>query len=439
MLIVVLIIMKHVILFLLIIISSNSNAQDIKVESFFCDENDLTANRQSTEVFDQNGDKCALLRIQTTHKGYVFDVGSAGIQSVDDNRVGEIWLWVPYGIKHISIRHQLYGNIINYNFPIAIQKAKVYIMQLSNNNKIRFDEEKTKRVTFAIQPTGAKLRLNGINVPLKDGKTEMDIPIGQHKLKIDCENYESLDSVLAVDEISSTYHISLKPIFGKIIIESIPTSSVVYLDGVERGVTPIQLNYVIIGNHLVELKNKDDFSDYRDSIEISKNIVSNVNITLEKKINVCFELDGFEKNMKAYFDGVTMKVVDDKLLVKTDKGNHNLSIKYDNLECHSNTYTLLEDSEIFRVNLKSLKITAKDVNIYKYADLSSYTYVGTIKEKYNGGSAFGSLNESNYNRCLRRIKKEAAKRGCRHANIISIIPGKGMYMAFQYLIVNLYK
>ena len=48
-------------------------AQDISVLDFYLDESDLTANR--TAVLDQNGDKCSLIRVQTTQKGFLFDVG----------------------------------------------------------------------------------------------------------------------------------------------------------------------------------------------------------------------------------------------------------------------------------------------------------------------------------------------------------------------------
>ena len=74
-------------------------AQNISVASFNLDEKDLTANLAGTSVEDQNGQKCALLRIQTTEKGFTFDVGVLGIQKVDDSKVGEIWVYVPAGVR----------------------------------------------------------------------------------------------------------------------------------------------------------------------------------------------------------------------------------------------------------------------------------------------------------------------------------------------------
>lgn len=432
--------MKRIILFLLIIFSVKGYTQEIKVESFCCDEKDLTANRTSTEVLDQNGDKCALLRIQTTHKGFVFDVGSAGIQAVDDNRVGEIWLWVPYGIKHISIRHQTLGNLINYNFPIAVQRAKVYIMQLAIDSKIQYDDEKTKRISLAIHPKGSRIRLNGINVPLKDGRTEIDVPLGQHQLKIDCMNYESIDSVLVVNENSSTYNISLKPIFGNLIIESTPTSSKVYINRIERGVTPIELNNIVSGRHLIELKNSDDFSNYKDTIVVAQNATSRLNITLEKKIDACFEIEGLERNMKVFLDGEIMRVFNKKVAIKADKGEHDLLIKYNDIVYYNRKHTLVKDGELIHINLNNIKIKAEDVKILdNFADLSSYTYVGKIKEKYGDGGAFPSWVESNRRRCIRRLQEKAAKNRCTAIKLISEINRNTGFTNFTHITAEMYK
>ena len=40
-------------------------AQELKVTDFYMDQSDLTANQQGTMVLDQNGEKCALIKIIT--------------------------------------------------------------------------------------------------------------------------------------------------------------------------------------------------------------------------------------------------------------------------------------------------------------------------------------------------------------------------------------
>lgn len=70
------------ILIAIILFSSFVHAQKISVSRFVLDESDLTAQNKSTSVEDQNGDKCALIRVQTTQKGFSFDVGSVGVQKL---------------------------------------------------------------------------------------------------------------------------------------------------------------------------------------------------------------------------------------------------------------------------------------------------------------------------------------------------------------------
>ena len=75
--------------FILCLVTLFSMAQSMSVASFEYDEKDLTANTAGTIVRDQNDEKCALIRIQTTAKGFSFDVGALGVTKTDDNHVGE--------------------------------------------------------------------------------------------------------------------------------------------------------------------------------------------------------------------------------------------------------------------------------------------------------------------------------------------------------------
>ena len=126
--------MRFHILSLFLCLASLLSAQNISVSSFKLDPNDLTANLEGTTVYDQNGQKCALIRIQTTQKGFSFDVGSLGVQKVDDNKVGEIWLYVPEGVKRLTMRHAQLGTLEKWPFPINIMGSKTYMMYITTAN-----------------------------------------------------------------------------------------------------------------------------------------------------------------------------------------------------------------------------------------------------------------------------------------------------------------
>ena len=97
---------NSILLICFLILTITAKAQNnISVASFRLAENDLTANLQGTQVLDQNGNTCALIKVETTQTGFAFDVGIMGITKVEQH-TGEIWVYVPFGVKHITIQHQ---------------------------------------------------------------------------------------------------------------------------------------------------------------------------------------------------------------------------------------------------------------------------------------------------------------------------------------------
>ena len=107
-----------------------ANAQNnISVASFKLLPNDMTANLQGTSRIDQNGHTCALIKVVTTQTGFTFDVGIMGITDTEQ-KAGEIWVWVPFGVKHISIGHPTLGFLRDYYFPCSVEEARTYEMVL---------------------------------------------------------------------------------------------------------------------------------------------------------------------------------------------------------------------------------------------------------------------------------------------------------------------
>ena len=95
---------KLTLLTLLLALATLASAQSISVANFRLAENDLTATTHGTEVKDQNGNTCALIKVETTQTGFTFDVGSMGVTKTEQH-TGEIWVYVPFGIKRITIQH----------------------------------------------------------------------------------------------------------------------------------------------------------------------------------------------------------------------------------------------------------------------------------------------------------------------------------------------
>lgn len=178
-------------LFILLFVCGFCKAQELRVTDFYMDQSDLTANQSGTTVFDQNGEKCALIKIITTGTDFRFDVGSLGVKKVEQ-KTGEIWLYVPYGIKKIKLNHQKFG-YCEYPVNVGIEKARTYVMKLFTKAVSEGGTENFGQITVNSDPEGAEVYLDGINVGFTPYYFEYAIP-GKHKVSVRKVGYFDSDS-----------------------------------------------------------------------------------------------------------------------------------------------------------------------------------------------------------------------------------------------------
>lgn len=168
-------------------------AQSITVDKgdFRLEEGDATANLKGTTVVDRNGDKCALIKIETPKTGFSFEVGGLGVQKMLQ-KTGQIWLYVPQGIKHITINHPKYTSF-DYRFNIPIEKARTYVMKLNV-----LEEMRTQRINIAFTPANATVLLDDELIEATNGNISMDILQGVHKWNAVCPGYFSQSGTIVL-------------------------------------------------------------------------------------------------------------------------------------------------------------------------------------------------------------------------------------------------
>ena len=104
-------------------------SQNLSVQSFRELTNDLTANTYGTSKEDQNGEVCALIKVVTPTQGFTFEAGSLGIEAVEP-KVGETWVYVPERSQKITIKHNRFGALRDYYYPLPINSGRTYEMLL---------------------------------------------------------------------------------------------------------------------------------------------------------------------------------------------------------------------------------------------------------------------------------------------------------------------
>ena len=256
-------------------------AQSLSVESFRLLENDLTANTYGTMEYDQNGQVSALIKVQTLEKGFVFDGGMLGIVKVDQ-KAGEMWVYVPYGLQRITIAHPDFGVLRDYYFPIPIEKARTYELKLIATRPEPTPEKvsETKReepslntmvnVSFDNEMSTSDIYINGMK--LATGSWKGLLTATSYLVEVKQRGYNSYTTTITLRPDAPTQRIkipALEPYTGTISVSCNPKDADVYIDGYFAGTSPLKKEGVPVGEHSVELRMKG-YSSYKTSVSITE-------------------------------------------------------------------------------------------------------------------------------------------------------------------------
>ncbi|MDE6323410.1 MAG: PEGA domain-containing protein [Paramuribaculum sp.] len=242
-----------------------SNAQKMSVASFGPDVSDQTAMLGPTIKLDPNGEKCALIKIVTTERGFQFDTGMLGVVETEEQNEahpGEIWLYVPNGVKRINIQHSQFGVIKDYDLGQRLKQGRTYVMELTSdmvyNLVVNYDNEKSLDVD--VYPANAKFRLNGVEKELDDnGKASLQLAFGKYRYRVEADYYHPEESDLTIDDKENRQRLSvrLKPAFGYLNVQT-PESDggEVYVDEKRAGSIPLSEYPLKSGEHKITVYKK---------------------------------------------------------------------------------------------------------------------------------------------------------------------------------------
>lgn len=342
--------------FLLGMIPQSILAQNISVKSFYLAENDLTA--MDNPVLDQNGHKCALLRVQTTQKGFKFEVGSLSVKTVDETKVGEVWVYVPGKVKHIDIRHPQLGSLLGYNFDTEILPGRTYILDLLTDDITVKHAVTAQYVMFQVEPKHAVVELNGELLETIDGIASKRMPFGTYDYKVQAPRYAVQTGAVQVNDPKNKHvvTVTLAPQFStfNFIVDG---NAEIWIDDElkGRGTCSLELGY---GNYLVETR----LPGQRPSqVELTLTEASAAQpIQLNAPTPICGSLDINSRpgNADIWLDGkkigTTPMLVDDVLV-----GAHAVKITKQGYNDFSQSVTV-DDGQQSSVEVRLTKIPVKE-------------------------------------------------------------------------------
>ena len=261
----------------------SASSQELSVEGFRLLLNDLTANTFGTIEYDQNGKPAALIKVVTTETGFVFDVGMLGIVKIIE-QPGEIWVYVPYGLKHMTIAHPEFGILRDYYFPISIERARTYELSLRTVRPERAEVDMTPivNVSFDNPADSAGVFLNGAFIGI--GSWSGQVAASTYILEVKQEGFVTYSTTITIEADKSDHSFTIPPlehVKGKIMANTIPENATVYLDGLQKGITPLLIDSLGIGTYNVEYR-KRGFRPYTKAVTVKNEETYNADAILSR-------------------------------------------------------------------------------------------------------------------------------------------------------------
>lgn len=231
-----------------------TQAQTMSVKSFTALPNDMDA-RVVHPMQDQNGSTAALIKVETTEKGFSFNVGVLGVVDVVHDKDGETWVYVPHGVKRITIQHATLGIIRNYYFPISVEAACVYCLVLTTGSVHTIVEENDGGKFFILRTDTPDATLSidgGTPTIITDGAANTFLPYGDHSYTVSAPMHQPYSGKVTIADEKVDTTVVLTPNFGYFELNT-STAARVELNGIEVGTTPYTSPRLALGDYTVRL------------------------------------------------------------------------------------------------------------------------------------------------------------------------------------------
>lgn len=239
---------------LLALTSAFAQEKYLDVKSFRLLPTDMDARIQAP-VEDQNGEKCALIKVVSNVRGLVFESPAMGIVKQEVNK-GEIWVYVPAGSRSVTVLHNDYPTFRNFMYPVKIESSMVYEMNITGHREGESaGASNAQMMTLNIQPATASLYIDEEEMPVENGLFTSMMPKGSHTYRIEAKDYESTSGTVDLGDQQWVRSIQLKEKFGFINVTTYPEADAnVYINDKLVGQTPFKSDLLYPNQYKVSVE-----------------------------------------------------------------------------------------------------------------------------------------------------------------------------------------
>ncbi len=259
--------MKRLLLSLILLLTTLCvHSQSMSVASFERNERDFDAKLIETKKIDgRTGLTSAIVKFETTIKGFDFTPSMAGIVDIDYSHTAEIWLYLPKGSMYITIAHEDYGRL-RVDFDETLAEGAVYRLKLDTEERVI--SNKLGRLSILTSPNNMTFTIGKDDpIEITNGEDQLRLPHGEYRYTASAPNHHPTEGEFTVHEESTELRVSLVSHISKVSATCPTADAKIYLDN----------RYVGIGSWSGELLP----GEYELRAEKDKHRASTERVTIE--------------------------------------------------------------------------------------------------------------------------------------------------------------
>ena len=202
----------------------------VSVTDLVHDIKDLS--QRSSKVYDQNGERCALIRFETPIPSFfTFNLGAQQIEK-RENKDDEVWIWVSADVKKMTIRCSDCSPLKDYR--VALKPGNVYRAKITTG--LPQEVATTQNVNIYCEHTPFFVSIDG-SEPVQNASHNYytELPIGAHTLNVSAKLRKPYVTTIRVFR-SRPYMdtIKLENNYGEILINASQSSYTLFVDGEQQ-------------------------------------------------------------------------------------------------------------------------------------------------------------------------------------------------------------
>ena len=247
---------------------------NVKATALTHDIKDLS--QRSSKVYDQNGERCALIKFETPLPSFFsFNLGAQQVEK-RENKDDEVWIWLSADVKKMTIRCSECSPLKDYR--VSLKAGNVYRAKLTTG--LPQEVATTQNVNIYCERIPFYISIDGSEPVLNAGRNYYtELPIGAHEINVSSKLYKPQSKTIRVYR-SRPYMdtIRLEENSGEVLITATQSSYKVYVDDeLQRQNKRFKLEP---GMHKIVVT-KERYETYETQVEVKLNEQTPVYIPLK--------------------------------------------------------------------------------------------------------------------------------------------------------------